>query len=67
MSRIQVEIKTEHLDEIKKMITHSMLFSNPEEYLDYVLEELLFSTTGALEHEDESVALEQRLRDLGYL
>ncbi len=67
MSRTQVEIKSEHLDEIKKVIKHSTLFNSPEEYLDHVLSELLFSQTENLKHGEKSEALEKRLRDLGYL
>lgn len=67
MSRTQVEIKSEHLDEIKKVIKHSALFSSPEEYLDHVLDDLLFSQSENLEHKDKSEMLEKRLRDLGYL
>lgn len=67
MSRTQVEIKSEHLDEIKKVIKYSVFFNSPEEYLDHVLDELLLSPSESLEQKNESENLEKRLRDLGYL
>lgn len=65
----KVEIKDEIYDEIKKRVEESEDFSSVEEYVNFVLEEILKDEEEeeVVYSEEEEEQVKERLRGLGYL
>ncbi len=66
----KIEIKDEIYEEIKKRVDESEEFSSVEEYVNFVLEEILKDEEEEAEvvySEEEEEQVKERLRGLGYL
>ena len=65
----KVEIKDEIYEEIKKRVEESEDFSTVEEYVNFVLEEILKDEEEeeVVYSEEEEEQIKERLRGLGYL
>lgn len=62
---MNIEIKNEIYEKIKKRIEKSE-FSSVEEYVNFVLEEVVKENEGEITEEEEE-QIKERLRSLGYL
>jgi Arc/MetJ-type ribon-helix-helix transcriptional regulator len=62
---MNIEIKNEIYEKIKKRIEKSE-FSSVEEYVNFVLEEVIKENEGEITEEEEE-QIKERLRSLGYL
>ena len=66
----KIEIKDEIYEEIKKRVEESEEFKSVEEYVNFVLEEILKDEEEEAEmvySEEEEEQVKERLRSLGYL
>ncbi len=63
----QVPIKAEYYAEIEKIVKHSAEFGSVSDYVNRLLQEVLFGGGDAPYTQEEEEAVKQRLRDLGYL
>jgi hypothetical protein len=62
----EIKIRQEYYKQIEKVIAQSRQFRTVDEYVNFVLKEILFGEEGAKAAEEERM-LKNRLRDLGYL
>lgn len=71
MAKVKVEIPEEIYNKIKQVVDESEEFNSVEEYITFVLEEILREDEeGEEEHvysEEEEEEIKERLRSLGYL
>lgn len=66
-NRIAITINSKFFEEISKKIKNTEQgFSSVEDYVDYVLEEILFGKD-AQENEQQKQMIENELKKLGYL
>ena len=71
-NKVSVDISKEIIDNIKLLISDSGgAFQTVEEFIEYVLNELLKDAEPQLEHhnysEDDEERIKERLRKLGYI
>ncbi len=67
---MKIEIKNEVYEEIKKRVEESGEFGSVEEYVNFVLEEILKDEEEEAEvvySKEEEEQVKDRLRDLGYI
>lgn len=72
MSKVKVEIPEEIYNKIKEIVDESEEFASVEEYITFVLEEILKEDEEESEEEhvyseEEEEEIKERLRSLGYL
>jgi len=63
----KVEIKSEYYQKIEKIIAQSSQFQTVSEYINFVLNEMLFGDTGSRGTEREEDLIKKRLQELGYI
>lgn len=61
-----VKIPSETYLEIKKLVEQSLEFGTVEDFINFVLREILFGDKQEISRADEDL-LKKRMRDLGYL
>jgi Arc/MetJ-type ribon-helix-helix transcriptional regulator len=67
---VKIEIKDEICEEIRKRVEESEEFSSVEEYVNFILEEVIKDENegeGTIYTEEEEKQIKERLRDLGYM
>ena len=63
----EVEILKEYYERIEKIIAQSRQFRTVDEYVNFVLKEILFGEEDAESTEKTEKLVKQRFQDLGYL
>ncbi len=63
----EVEILKEYYEQIEKIIVQSRQFRTVDEYVNFVLKEILFGEEDTETTEKTEKLLKQRFQDLGYL
>lgn len=66
-TRREVKIQPACYAAIEKIVSHSQRFGSVDEYVNFVLAELLFGADHDRMTDDEQRGVEQRLKELGYL
>lgn len=64
---IKISILTKYYQEIEKIIVHSSQFATVEDYVNFVLQEMLFEESGKEVSKKDEEQIKHRLRDLGYM
>tara|TARA_Y100000310_G_C20210526_1_gene591110 strand:- start:228 stop:428 length:201 start_codon:yes stop_codon:yes gene_type:complete len=65
---MKVEIKNEWVDKLKERVESTSEFENVEEYVNYILEQIVGRLKEEAEEQDNSddEEISEKLRDLGY-
>lgn len=63
----EVKIQPACFAAIEKIVSHSRRFGTVDEYVNFVLAELLFGADRDRMTDEEQRGVEQRMKDLGYL
>ena len=64
---IPVEIRERYYREIERIVAQSGQFDSVADYVNFVLNEVLFGEGNDDSSEEDEAVVRQRLRDLGYL
>ena len=62
-----VEIREPYYLEIERIVAQSGQFDSVADYVNFVLNEVLFGEENDASSEEDEAVVRQRLRDLGYL
>ncbi len=64
---VEIKISKKYYDEVKKVVSYSCQCQTVSEYVNLVLNELLFGDSDSQRTEAEDSVLKKRLHDLGYM
>jgi len=65
--KTSIEVQSKSYQEIKKIVAQSSQFQTVSEYVNFVLEELLFGDADSERTEAEEDLIKKRLQGLGYM
>ena len=64
---VEIIISKKYYDEVKKVVSYSCQFQTVSDYVNFILNELLFDDSDSERMEAEDSMLKKRLQDLGYM